>query len=149
MTSAGQDGVPDEGFSSAGLSLQQGSPLPPTRSVINPTKHQHLLSLLPLPFSSLPFALPLYLRIAAASSLPFAPSVCFSSSLPPQQPHSLSVSSHHCPPVLPACLLSVFPLITVFHPTSPSSALFPSPSLHFLSSFILPHLSPALSPHPH
>lgn len=44
LTSAGQGGKPDEGFSSADLSLQHGSLLPPTRSMINPAARQRLLS---------------------------------------------------------------------------------------------------------
>lgn len=50
LTSTGQDGKPDEIFSCADLSLQQGSVLPPTRSMINPHQRQHLLSPLTLPF---------------------------------------------------------------------------------------------------
>lgn len=44
LTSSGQDSEPDEALSSADLSVQQCSSLPPTRLMINPTMSMYLVS---------------------------------------------------------------------------------------------------------
>lgn len=100
LTSPGQDGKPDEGFSSADLSLQHGSPLPPTRSMINPTEHQRLLSPLTLSFVS-PFTLPPYLL--PGHFVPVYFQICFPFS-PRKSRYWVSVSSHYCLLTQPPCL---------------------------------------------
>lgn len=129
LTSPGQDGKPDEGFSSADLSLQHGSPLPPTRSMINPTEHQRLLSPLTLSFIS-PFTLPPYLL--PGHFVPVYFQICFPF-LPRKSRYWVSVSSHYCLLTQPPCLsvrahsyLCVVPLL----PSDPSPPFtLTSPSL--------------------
>lgn len=147
LTSTGQDGKPDEGFSSADLSLQQGSPLPPTRSMINPTdvNVSCLLSLSPhrLSFHSATISRPstfcslLFLHVSHLCHLKVVADC-------------LLVHVTTLPPSRRACL-SVLPVISVCCPTSYSCSLFfffPSPWLHlhaFLSTCSLP--SSQLIPH--
>lgn len=138
LTSPGQDGKPDEGFSSADLSLQHGSPLPPTRSMINPTEHQRLLSPLTLSFIS-PFTLPPYLLPGHFAPVYFQ--ICFPF-LPRKSRYWVSVSSHYCLLTQPPCLSvrahSYLCVLSHFFLLIP---LPPSPWLHlhsFLSSCSFP-----------
>lgn len=141
LTSVGQDSEPDEDFSSADLSLRQGSPLPPTRSMINPHQRRRLLSPLTHPFI-FPFTLSPYL-CPARFVRPFVSHLlhlkaaidCWFTLLP----------SH--PAIMSVCQWSVWsPSVVLLPPL----ALFctPSPRLHlqfFLSQCSLPQ-SP-LIPH--
>lgn len=138
LTSTGQDGKPDEGFSSADLSLQQGSPFPPTRSMINPTdvNVSCLLSLSPhrLSFHSATISRPstfcslLFLHVSHLCHLKVVADC-------------LLVHVTTLPPSRRACL-SVLPVISVCCPTSYSCSFFfsfPHPDFTFmLFSLLVP-----------